>query len=143
MVDTNARELDMTAGDIPRNVPVPEAVYKVRIHKITPDTVTDSKTKEPIPVWNAQLVIQDEGEYFGRYLFDTFFLPPAQGAWKLRALAEAIDYPSDERLNADRMIDGECYAVVEIEPERTDERTQKHYDARNRVKTYKSLLEAA
>lgn len=142
-------EIPMTRGDIPKNVPIPEAVYRCRIHKITEDVVGAEKDaqgnviKQGDPVWNVQLVVQDEGEFFGRYLFDTLFLPPARGAWKLRQLAESIDYPENENVNSDRMVDAEVLAVVEIESERTDPKTGKHYDARNRVKTYQSVFAQA
>jgi hypothetical protein len=142
---------NLAGGEVKGSDPVPAGTYKCRLAKIEafdPDEAraqgkkTDAQHASLRPDW----VIQDEGEMFGRHIFDNLTLAAGK-AFMLRKFLDAIAWPDDKPVFEDGvfvgksdMLDSECILVVEIEQERTDPNTGVSYEARNRVKNYISVF---
>jgi hypothetical protein len=142
---------NLAGGEVKGSDPVPAGTYKGRLAKIEafdPDEAraqgkkTDAQHASLRPDW----VIQDEGEMFGRHIFDNLTLAPGK-AFMLRKFLDAIAWPDDKPVFEDGvfvgksdMLDAQVILVVEVEAERTDPNTGNTYEARNRVKNYISVF---
>src|SRR4051812_15400255 len=97
-------DVDMTKVSVGGDVP-PEGSYRVRVSKV--DDTQLSKKNEPKV--ELQLKIQDEGESFGRVIFDNASLQP-QALFKLKAYYNAVGYnPGPEGHDPMTLLDKEMY----------------------------------
>lgn len=129
--------LNRKAGDVKADV-WPEMTVRFRVNKCEFRDVAQLKADGKIKAesdlndgLNLDLVVQDEGEYFGRHLFDGVDLD-GQFAHRCRQFLDAIEYPDDEDIDTDRITDAEFIGVVGVQPESKDGQ----YPARNRIKKF-------
>jgi len=94
---------DVSVRDTQVDTPVPAGTYRVRISKaelMDPDLLraAGKSTSAKGPYINLGVVIQDEGDYFGRYfglLFDRLIgADYEKGLARLKALAERASAPA-------------------------------------------------
>ena len=142
---------NLAGGEVKGSDPVPAGTYKCRLAKIEafdPDLARaqGKKTDAQHPSLRADWVVQDEGEMFGRHIFDNLVLTAGK-SFMLRKYLDAIGWDDDKPVFADGqfvaqsdMIDAQAILVVEVEQERTDPNTGQSYDARNRIKNYISVF---
>ena len=127
-------------GDMPKGEPVPEAVYHIRCDK-TSFKRSGSGSKHPgTPMAEAQFTIfgpEEAEEFHGRKLFENFMLD-GEGMFRTRQFLESCPGIDEDFVlsDTDQLLNLECAAVVEIEPERRDQETGKVYPARNRIKRF-------
>jgi len=130
-------------GDLATNVPIPEAVYHVRVLKTEIKTAEPSaKEPDPYPYVNIAYVVtgQSPEEYHGRQVFENATLAPGKN-FSIRQVVSAIFGGPDqvdpeldvvEYIRSGGMVDGELLIAVGIEKERTAPNGKK-YEARNNV----------
>jgi hypothetical protein len=123
-------------GDMPKGEPIPDGLYHLRCDKATlKETGASSKTPGA-PMVEAQLTVfgpDDQEEYHGRKVFENFMLT-GEGMFRTRQFLEAGGLPEDAVIDdTDIFIGVETAAVVQVEKERKDPKTQQVYSARNRV----------
>jgi len=132
-------------SDAEKGEPIPGGTYRCSLKKIEafdPDEAraAGKNTTAEHPSLRADWVVQDEGEYFGRHIFDNLILTAGKN-FMLRRFLDAIAWPDDKDIISDGvfvaasdMAEAECNLVVEIDPAKTIEGVT--YEARNRVKAY-------
>lgn len=142
---------NFAGGDAKVGDPVPAGTYRCELRKIEafdPDAAraAGKKTDAEHPSLKCDWVIQDEGEFFGRHIFDSLILTAGKN-FMLRRFLDAITWPDEkavfengEFVAQSDMTGVQCNLVVEEEKERTDEKTGTKYDARNRVKQFISVF---
>jgi len=121
--------------------PVPAGTYRLELRKIT---AVDKPGKEPR--LDVQLVITDDGEYLGRYVFAMLFLAPGKN-FMLKKLCDALQLdPEAEIINdAGEFVGQELFigtsvnGVVEVEDAHTGD-DGVEYEARNKVKQFISVF---
>ena len=136
-------------SDAQKDQPLEAGTYRCRLKEIKafdPDQARaeGKKTTAKEPSLKAVWVVQDEGDCFGRHLFDSMTLTAGKN-FMLRKFLDAIAWDDDKDIITDgvfvaeaEMIDVECNLVIEVEPARTVEGTT--YDVRNRVKQFISVF---
>lgn len=121
---------------------IPDGTYHLRINKVEyhpftpadPSKPKNDDNKDKQPYLNVDLVVQDEGDYFGRHVFDYVSLAKGDD-WKMRQLCDATEKPEDWEVDTDEFIDNEVDAVVGTQ------KGKKGYPDKNAVKRYISLGE--
>lgn len=105
---------------------IPEGAYRVRTNKFefkAPKDSTNKGTEDNpkfynekgelvYPYFSADLIVQDDGEFFGRHVFDNYITTEPGEDWKLRQYTDAAELPEDEDFDSDKMIESEFYVVV-------------------------------
>lgn len=145
----NFRPKDMTQDNT-----VPEATYVLRCNKCTfkepkdaersgetetgVPTFTNKKGETVFPYLSFDFVIQDDGEQFGRHVFDNYVSLAPGDDWKLRQLMTAMEFDEDEALDTEAFVDREVTAVV-TKTKAGKGKDGKWYDAQNRIGRYLSL----
>lgn len=135
--------------DMATSEPVPEATYRLRVKGVEfadPDNpvwkAAHPNSEAKHPGLNVDFVVQDEQVLgpnneevvvLGRHIFSNFTMKKG-GDFMLRQLLDAINYPDDEDLDTDKLVDAEVLAVVTIQP-----KTEK-YEARNNIKRIMSAF---
>jgi hypothetical protein len=127
--------IPMKRGDFKAQTLLPDGTYAVRVAKATMVDVNDPnyKGQAKADYINLDLVITDEGEVLGRHVFHILTLDPEKGG-QTRQFLDAVDYPEDEDLDTDALVERECLAVVGREIAKPGS----GYEDRNRVKKFLS-----
>lgn len=134
----------MKKTDLSASSTVPAATYRFRVNKAEINTVEAIREKKPDSrieddQLNLDLVVQDEGDFFGRHVFENLSLS-GQFSWRARKFLDAIEYPDDEDLDTEKMVDAEFYGVVKVQPASVG-KDGKEYDERNQVSKFIGLNE--
>jgi hypothetical protein len=142
----NFRQKDMAEDNT-----IPEATYRLRVNKVTFKEPKDSeqsgenefgipvyrnkKGEDTYPYLTLDLVVQDEGETYGRHVFDNYLSLAPGDDWKIRQIMKALEFDEDEPLDTDTWIDRECYGVV-TRQKAGKGKDGNYYQAQNRVGRY-------
>jgi len=149
------KQSDMAADNT-----VPEATYKLRCNKVTfkePQedgktcdvageteagipTFVNKKGETVFPYLSLDWVIQDDGETFGRHVFDNYVSLAPGDDWKVRQIMKSLEFSEDDAFDTDEWIDRECFGVVTKQKEGKG-KDGKWYPAQNRVGRYMGLNE--
>jgi hypothetical protein len=126
-------------SDLPKSSVIPAATYRLRVNKCDLFTAEDARAKKADTKitednLNMDFVVIDEGERFGRHIFDNLPLG-GEFAWRTRQFLDAMEYPSDEDLDTDKLIDGEVIAVVTVQKESIG-KDGNTYPERNRIQKF-------
>lgn len=136
------------AADMSESNTIPEATYRLRVNKFefkTPKDATlmgkdsdgnedyrDKDGKRKWPYFSADLVVQDEGEFFGRHVFDSYISTEPGDDWKLRMYWVAAELDPNEDFDSDQLLEAELYGVITLNKEGKG-KDGKWYPAQNRV----------
>lgn len=133
----------VTRNSLPKSSTIPKGTYRFRVAKVGFKDVAyfedlakkngkENKMKDD--VIELDLVVMDEGEFLGRHVFDSL---PTSGSFanRLRKFLDAIDYPEEQDLNTDDLVNAEFMGVVSVQAAQGD------YDERNRVKKFININE--
>jgi hypothetical protein len=135
---------------------IPEGAYRVRTNKFefkAPKNSSnrgteldpkyyDEKGEQTYPYFSADLIVQDDGEFFGRHVFDNYISTAPGDDWKLRQYADGAELPEDEDFESEKMVDSEFYVVVTKSKEGKG-KDGNWYPAMNRVSRVMKLSEAS
>jgi len=134
--------IERKASDLPKTNVVPEMTARLKVHKVEYRDAaalkaagTVKQDSQVVDGLNLQLVIQDEGEYFGRYIFEQVDFE-GQYSSRSRQFLDAIEYPADENIDTDRIVDAEFTGVIGIMKESADGK----YPEKNRIKKFMKLM---
>jgi len=122
-------------GDLPKTNLLPDMTARLRVNKAEyrdPEALKaegkikgDSKLSAGI---NLDLVVITEGEFFGRHVFDGVDVE-GDFAYRSREFLEAVEYPADEDIDTDKLVDAEFIATIRTQKESNDGQ----YPAKNRI----------
>ena len=107
---------------------IPEGTYALRIHQAKFVTAAEGKDAK-FDYINLDCVVTEEGDFFGRHIFQNVTLKPAQ-AFLAAQIEEALGFDELHELNNDEWLDGELMGVVTIE------KGKQGYSDRNHVKKF-------
>ena len=131
------------SSDIPKTNVLPDMTVRFRVNKADYRDVAALKAAGTLKAdanlsdgLNLDLVIITEGQYFGRHVFDGVDFA---GEYKHRSrqFLDAVEYPPDEDLDTDKLIDAEFIGTIRTQPESKDGK----YEARNRVGKFMKFAE--
>jgi hypothetical protein len=125
---------------MPTAEPVPENIYHIRCDKATYKRSGPNSKNPGTGMAEVQFTIfgpEELEEFHGRKVFDNLMLG-GEGMFRTRMFLEAAGQDEEFVLDdTDLLLNLECGAVVEVEPEREDpDNPGKKFGARNRIVKY-------
>jgi hypothetical protein len=128
--------IPMKVNDLPKTNLVPDGTYRLRVEAVEYRDVQALKDEGKIKAeskldngLNLNLVVQDEGEFFGRHIFEGVDLEGQYNS-RSRHFLEACEYPADQDIDTDLLKDAEFIAVIGTRKE------TKEYPAKNWIKKF-------